>query len=76
MTDAEGTRFVVGRRYRITYLPTNARTKVQTVEVNYLGSEADHTIIVDGRPEFGTSNLRREQLREVEDIGPAIWDRR
>jgi hypothetical protein len=70
--------FKANRRYRIAYLPPGAKV-TRTVEVNYLGTswvEGEHEF--DGRastPPFGTARLHVDQIKEVEDIGPAIWER-
>jgi hypothetical protein len=66
--------FERGRRYRVTFLPAGARTRTRTFEGNYLGGgSGEHQF--DLRPESGTSSLRDESIREVKDIGPAVWAR-
>lgn len=66
--------FEEGRRYRLTILPTGARTKTIEFEGNYLGSDTT-THDFDGRPEMGTQKVYDENIRAAEDVGPARWAR-
>lgn len=68
-------RFVSGTRYRVTILPTGARTKTVTFEGNYLGVSGLErgAYEFDCRPEMGTQTIHDENIREVEKIGPAVY---
>ena len=74
MTDSPHT-FEKGRRYRLTILPAGARTKTITFEANYLwpSSYMPGYHEFDCRPEAGTQTISEEGIREVEDIGPAVY---
>lgn len=69
--------FQKNRRYLVTYLPAGARSKTQTFEANYLGVNQMYVAAhdFDLRPKAGTATIQEDQIREVKDIGKAVWDR-
>lgn len=71
--------FQRGRRYRLTILPSGARTRTLTFDANYLGLdpwEPETTHSFDARPESGTQSIRDESIRGVEELGAAVDGRR
>lgn len=66
-------RFTYGRRYRITYIPDDAKKgETKTTETNHTGSPYPGVLEFANRSKTDLQ-LWREQIVEAEDIGEAIW---
>jgi hypothetical protein len=61
---------IVGRVYRVTYLPGGARTRTRMIQAKLIGVMEDR-IIFSGReqkPDFGTAHLNPKQIVKVEEV--------
>jgi hypothetical protein len=61
---------IMGKVYRVTYLPTGARTRTRTVQAKLIGVTEDQFIFSgrEQKPDFGTAYLHPEQIQKVEEV--------